>query len=45
MRFWDHKKFWTTVWKKKDYPSCIAGLIRKYDLQEAIGTTNLFFGF
>jgi SAM-dependent methyltransferase len=44
MRVYDHKKFWTAVWGKKDYPCRIAGFIKKYDLQEAIGTTVLIMG-
>ena len=44
MRVYDNKKFWTAVWGKKDYPCRIAGFIKKYDLQEAIGTTVLFMG-
>ncbi len=44
MRVYDNKKFWTAVWGKKDYPCRIAGFIKKYDLQEAIGTTVLFIG-
>jgi hypothetical protein len=44
MRVYDHKKFWTAVWGKKDYPCRIASFIRKYDLQEAIGTNVLIMG-
>jgi SAM-dependent methyltransferase len=44
MRVYDTKKFWTAVWKKKDYPCRIAGFIKKYDLFEAIGSTVLIMG-
>ena len=44
MRVYDHKKFWTAVWRKKDYPCRIANFLKKYDLQEAIGTNVLIIG-